>query len=86
MVEEEKKKRANAEGVFNINRGGGEQSPEPRSITIARAAYVARSIRDKCNNVHQQTLGEVMELDSGLVVVISKAICDEDDTVNDNVW
>lgn len=33
-----------------------------------------------------RTSGEVMDIISGLVVLISNAICSENDTVNDNVW
>lgn len=75
--------------IFNNlanSEAGGEQTPEPRSISIARAAYVARNIRNKCNNVHQQTLGEVMEFDSGLLVVVAKSVCHPDDHSNDNLW
>ena len=62
------------------------QTPEPRSITIARAAYVARNIRDKCHDMHHQTSREVMDPISGLVIVISKAICSATDTINDTIW
>lgn len=60
------------------------QTPEPRSITIAQAACVARNIRDKCNDLYHQTSGEVMDTISGLVVVISEALCSETDPVN--IW
>lgn len=81
MVKEPKKKKrkpANAKG-FNT------ADSEPRSITIAQAAYVTRNIRDKCNDLYHQTSGEVMDIISGLVVVISEAIFSETDPVNDNI-
>ena len=47
---------------------------------------MARNIRDKCHDMHHQTSGEVMDPISGLVIVISKAICDAKDSVNDAIW
>ena len=63
-----------------------QQIPEPKSITIARAASVTRNIRDKCHDMQHQTSGEVMDPISGLVIVISKAVCSETDTINDTIW
>ena len=82
MVEGPKKKKEN----LLTRKDSIWQTPEPISITVAQAVNVASIIRDKCPDMYSQTSGEVMDIISGLVVVISKAICSEDDTLNDNIW
>ena len=74
MVKEIKKKES-----LLMRKDSIRQTPEPRSMTIAQAACVARNIRVKCSDLYHQTSGEVVDIISELVVVISEAICSETD-------